>query len=212
VTRIPFASPDDVERALDRVVTHLRAGGLVAYPTETVYGFGSLVRDDALNALAALKSRDPAKPFLLLVRGADDMASLIWTESAKKLAGAFWPGPLSLALRVRGDFPSRILAEEGTVAVRATPHAGIRALVQAVGEPITSTSANTPGRPPATNADEVEQVLAGLGNAGVLILDGGQLPPSEPSTLLDCSHEPPRVLRAGAITTEALTRVVKVDD
>jgi len=213
VNRIPFRSPAEVARALDRVVAHLRAGGLIAYPTETVYGFGCLVRDDALDALAALKSRDEAKPFLLLIRKPEDMPALVWTPSAQRLANAFWPGPLTLALHVRGPFPSRILASEGTVAVRATPHAGIRALLEELREPITSTSANTPGNAPAASTDEVSGVLEALDHAAhVLILDGAPLPASAPSTLVDCSHEPPRVLREGAITIENLARVVKLDD
>jgi L-threonylcarbamoyladenylate synthase len=207
----PFASPADVQKSADRIVQHLRDGGLIAYPTETVYGFGSLARDDAVTALATLKARDPAKPFLLLIRQASDISGLEWTPSARRLAERFWPGPLTLALRVQGDFPSHILSSEGAVAVRATPHEGLRTLLERLGAPITSSSANLPGAAPATNADEVATVLTELGRSDVMILDGGQLPPSASSTLVDCLREPPRLLRAGVITTEALTQVVELE-
>ena len=188
---------------------HLRAGGLIAYPTETVYGFGSLVRDDALDALSELKSRDIAKPFLLLLREASDAPPLDWTPAARKLAAAFWPGPLTLALRGHTALNPRIISDEQTVAVRATPHEAVRALLEALKEPITSTSANLPGVAPAQSAQEVIDVLNELGASGVLVLDGGLLPPSAPSTIVDCSEDPPRVLRAGAITNEALQQVIE---
>jgi L-threonylcarbamoyladenylate synthase len=209
--RLPFAAPAAVESALDEVVSHLHAGGLIAYPTETVYGFGGLVRDDALAELSALKSRDESKPFLILVRSATDFQGVQWTSSARKLADRFWPGALSIALCVDREMPTRILSEEGTVALRATPHEGIRMLLERLGEPITSTSANLPRSAPATSADEVAHVLRELEREDVLILDGGQLPLSASSTLVDCSVDPPRVLREGAITTEALLQIVDLN-
>jgi L-threonylcarbamoyladenylate synthase len=209
--RVPFVTADDVARSTPQIVEHLRAGGLIAYPTETVYGFGGLIRDDALTALAALKSRDDTKPFLVLIREPSDVPAIEWTPQARKLANAFWPGPLTIALRVQADFPARIISDEGTIAVRATPHAGVRALLESLGEPITSSSANTPRNPPATSTDEVVDVLETLGQTDVLVLDGGALMPSSPSTLVDCSVSPPRVLRAGAITIEALTQVVDIE-
>lgn len=209
--RLPFASPAGVEKSLDEIVAHLRAGGLIAYPTETVYGFGGLVRDDALVALSALKSRDESKPFLVLVRDADDLPGIQWTPAAHRLATHFWPGALSIALCVTRDFPARIVSEEGTVALRATPHQGIRALLARLREPITSSSANLPHAAPARTADEVARVLRELGREDVMILDGGELSPSASSTLIDCSVDPPRILREGAITTEAVTQIVDLN-
>ncbi len=204
--RVPFATPAERERNAASVAEHLRSGGLVAYPTETVYGFGCALRRDALDALAALKAREGVKPFLLLVGDAQGLAGVRWTESARRLAAAFWPGPLTLALQAEaGAYPAGVLSPGGTVAVRVSPHPAVQALLRALPRPITSTSANLPGGSPARDADEVAAVLRELdATESVLVVDGGRLPPSAPSTLVDCSREPPRVLRLGALPLEAL--------
>src|SRR6185369_10886776 len=110
---VPFVTEADVAQSLPRIVAHLEHDGLIAYPTETVYGFGCLLRDPALAALAQLKSREAGKPFLILVLDESGLSGLEWTPSARKLAAAFWPGPLTLVLNVHGDFPAHILAENG---------------------------------------------------------------------------------------------------
>ncbi len=213
MTGIPFESADDVARAVPVIVAHLQAGGLIAYPTETVYGLGCALLTRPLEALARMKQRGTAKPFLLLVLGASQAEGLTWTDAARALAHAFWPGPLTLALRAEpGAYPGIVMAE-GKVAIRATSHAGARAILSALSAPLTSTSANAPGRPPAMSAQEVRGVLEALdARAGIQVLDGGSLPPSPPSTVLDCSVEPPRLLRAGAIPLERLCAVVEEID
>ena len=210
VRRVPFATAAERERNAAGVAEHLRSGGLVAYPTETVYGFGCALRRDALAALTALKSREGVKPFLLLVPEAAEPGGVRWTDSARRLAAAFWPGPLTLALPAEaGAFPPGVLAPGGTVAARVSPHPAVRAILEALPRPITSTSVNLPGGTPARDADEVAAVVLQLGAAGnVLMLDGGRLPASPPSTLVDCSREPPCVLRLGAVPLEALRGAV----
>jgi L-threonylcarbamoyladenylate synthase len=193
------------------VVRHLHAGGLIACPTETVYGFGCAPDPGPLQTLVGLKQRESAKPFLLLVLDAEQVAGAEWTDAARALAAAFWPGPLTLALAVPA---SAALAEglrgpEGTIAVRATSHAGMRALLQAFGRPITSTSANLRGQMPALDAEGVRAVLDTFdGEGAIIVLDGGRLPPSPPSTIVDCSVLPPRLVRDGAIARADLKRVV----
>lgn len=197
---LPFRTPAEIAAALPGVVDHLRAGGVIAYPTETVYGFGCAVRPDAVARLIALKRRAEERPFLLLVAGAEQLSMLAWTPSARALAAAFWPGPLTLALAApAGAFPPGVRSPDGTVAVRASPHSGVQALLRALGEAITSTSANAPGEAPARDAPGVEAALALLDGGDVLVLDGGELPPSAPSTIVDASVSPPRVVRAGAV-------------
>lgn len=209
-TSIPFRTAADRERHASRVAAYLREGGLVAHPTETVYGIGCALRADALARLARLKRRGTPRPFLLLVRGAQDVPGLEWTEEAQRLARAFWPGPLTLVLRAtHADYPAEVVGEGGTVAIRASPHPAVLAVLSELGEPITSTSANLPGEPPAATADAVRAVLAALApGEPVCILDVGPLPPSPPSTVLAVTGGRPRLLRAGAVPVDELRQVV----
>ena len=182
------------------MVEHLRGGGLVAYPTETVYGFGCLLREPALARLVALKGRGADKPLLLLVPGRSAVAGLAWTEEARELAQVFWPGALTLVLGdPGGTFPAATRRRDGAVAVRESPHPLVRKLLALVGEPITSTSANREGEAPATDGDAALAVAEALGAGDEMwVLDQGALPASAPSTIVDCAGGEPRVLRAGA--------------
>lgn len=206
---VAFRTPADVERALPHVLDHLRANGVIAYPTETVYGVGCALRAPALERLARLKRRTAGKPFLLLVAAREEAAGLVWTDAGRRLADAFWPGPLTIALHAPADaFPAGVRSADGTVAVRATPHAGMRRLLQAFGEPLTSSSANSPGEPAALDAAGAASALAQLGGSDVLVLDGGALASSPPSTLIDASVVPPHVMRVGALGIEELRSVI----
>ena len=206
---VPFTSPAQQAAVVDRVAAHLRAGGLIACPTETVYGFGCALQADALDRLAMLKRRTAGKPFLILVREARDVHGIEWSNEALALAAAFWPGPLTLAVRVKPDtFPGRVVSEDGTVAIRATSHHGLRRVLEALNGPITSTSANAPGGRPARSVREVRAVLDEVDAPGLLVLDGGTLPVSRPSTIVDATVRPPRVLRAGAIDPADLAEIV----
>ncbi len=210
MTRVAFRAPAERAANAGAVADHLRAGGLIAYPTETVYGFGCALQPQALAALTALKERDGLRPFLLLIRSPADVPGAEWPDAARRLAAAFWPGPLTLAVPARpGTLPAEVLSPSGTVAVRVSPHEAVRAILEALRQPITSTSANLAGAPPAADADAAEAAAqaAGAGDR-VLVVDGGTLPPSAPSTLVDCAREPPRVLRVGALPVAALRTVV----
>ncbi len=197
--------------ALDRAVEHLRSGGLLGYPTETVYGFGGRCEPESLAALGELKRREAVRPFLLLVSDPDDVPALEWSEQARQLAEAFWPGALTLVLADPGAaYPGRVRGPTGGVAVRHTAHPVAGALVAALGEPLTSTSANAPGQPPSATADEVAQALRDLAPdaSHVGIVDAGRLPASAPSTLVDCTAERPVILREGAIPASRLRCVL----
>ncbi len=203
--RLPYATPRERAEAATRVRGHLRANGVIAYPTETVYGLGCLPAPDALRRLSALKARPADKPFLLLVRGRADLEGLAWGPTAAALAEAFWPGPLTLVLDDPGGrWPEGVRAADGGVAVRVSPHPAVAAIVDAAEGPVTSTSANPPGRPPARSADALGGLDAG---GGVLVLDGGELPAEHPSTIVDC-RAAPRILRRGAIPEEDVRRVL----
>lgn len=207
---LPFQTDAEIAEAIPQVGQHLKAGKLLAYPTETVYGLGSAPTVSALARLAKLKGRPEGKPFLLLIssrRMADDWG-LVFTASASALAEAFWPGPLTLVLRGgEGRLPDELRGREGGIAVRHTSHAGIARLVTATGRPLTSTSANKPGGPPAPGADRLVQLFGAAERSGeLLVLDGGVLGNVPPSTLVDCTDMMPKLVREGALPREELRR------
>jgi L-threonylcarbamoyladenylate synthase len=211
-TAIPFWSPAEVDAALRPAIEHLHARRVLAYPTETVYGFGGAVDEHSVEALVRLKSRPPGKPFLLLIASSLMVSRLDLRLSAfaAHLAARHWPGPLTLVLP-GGErrIPERLRGPEGGVAVRWTSHAPLARLILAYGEPITSTSANRPGVAPAMSAAEVlEQWSHAVARGTLQVLDGGRLTPSPPSTVVDCTGRRPRVIRPGAIPAATLRESV----
>ncbi|MBC8089940.1 MAG: threonylcarbamoyl-AMP synthase [Phycisphaerae bacterium] len=209
---VPFWSPAEIEGALRGAILHLESRSVLAYPTETVYGFGTAVDHESVEALVQLKGRPPGKPFLLLIADAAMVTrlGLHLTPVAANLAARFWPGPLTLVLP-GGDrrVPARLRGPEGGVAVRFTPHAGLQRLLRAYGEPITSTSANRPGVPPAMTAAEIVSQWPDAIHRDVLqVLDGGRLSPSQPSTVVDCTGRRPRVIRPGVYSAATLRECV----
>lgn len=210
MTTLAFRTPEEVRRAVATVAAHLERGGLLAYPTETVYGLGSRPRTADVAALAALKGRRKDKPFLLLVsnRRMVEACGLVFTEAATLLADAFWPGPLTLVLAGgEGQLPDALRGPEGGIAVRSTGHAGMAQLVGALGFPLTSTSANLPGGPTAPGAAAIAATFpAAIAEGRLLVLDGGILGNVPPSTVVDCTRTPPRLVREGAIPRTELRR------
>lgn len=212
VRAVPFWSEKEIEAALPGTIDHLNARRVLAYPTETVYGFGGAVDHESVQALIRFKGRPPGKPFLLLISGSDMLArlDLHLTPAASILAARFWPGPITLVLP-GGEkrVPPELRGPEGGIAVRWTPHAATLRLIRAYGDPITSTSANRPGVPPATSAGEIIAQWTSAVTSGTLrVLDGGQLMSSAPSTVVDCTAARPRVVRPGAVSSSALREVV----
>lgn len=209
---LPLRTPADAEKALAAVGRHLVTSGLIAYPTETVYGLGSAADPESLANLAVLKGRAPGKPFLLLVssRGMAERSGLVFTPAAHALAEAFWPGPLTLVLRGgEGRLPELLRGPEGGIAVRHTSHRGMARLIELLGYPLTSTSANRPGHAPAAGVEQVADLFPEAAAAGtLLLLDGGALGNVPPSTLVDCTGPTPRLIREGALPREELRRRV----
>lgn len=191
----------DVERpdaaVVERAGRLLRSGDLVIFPTDTLYALGARAADPrAAGRVREAKVRDDRKPLPLIAADVVQARALCsdWTAAAQRLAGAFWPGPLTLVLPGRSDLPVEVTAGGGTVAVRVPGTALPRALCAAAGA-LVSTSANVSGAPPpGTCADAV----AGVGASAALALDGGPGRPV-PSTIVDLTADPPRLLRAGAV-------------
>jgi L-threonylcarbamoyladenylate synthase len=206
VTRaLPYRTARDRAAAGEAVRRHLEADGLIAYPTETVYGLGCALRPGALRRLVAFKGE---RPFLLLIRRVEDAGALRWTPAARDLAAAFWPGPLTLVLDdPSGAFPEAVVGPDGGVAVRVSPHPAIAPLLRAAGGPITSTSANRPGDPPPRTAAVAAELGAEID--GLLVLDGGTLPAARPSTVVRCAADV-RILRHGPLSRGELETVTEV--
>ena len=188
------------------VADHLRSGGLLAYPTETVYGFGGLCTPTEVERLRSLKRRAEDRPLLVLVRDAHAAAGLRWSDEARELASIFWPGALTLVLAdPERIFPEGVRSADGGVAVRMSPHPLVAALLELLPTPLTSTSANAPGEAPARSGQEALHAAVTLGaGTEMLVLDGGHLPPSGPSTIVDCTGAAPVVIREGTLPLSRL--------
>ncbi len=182
----------------------LRRGGLVAMPTDTVYGLGvALDAPDGLARLFAAKDRPLDKAVVLLVSDAEQAAEIgVMTPAARALADRFWPGGLTLVLAQApaGRLPEVLTGGKRTIGVRLPAHDCPRRLARALG-PLPVTSANLSGHPDALDAGAV---LAQLGDRIDLVLDGGTAGGGVPSTVVDCSAAEPRVLREGAVEMESL--------
>jgi L-threonylcarbamoyladenylate synthase len=181
-------------------VAALRRGEIVAYPTETFYGLGvDAASEEALARLRALKGRGE-KAFSVLVVGPDMLERLCAPPSplARAVMARHWPGALTLALPARAGTPEALVLD-GCVAVRESPHEVARALVSGFGGPVTATSANLAGAPPATTPEEVSAALGGRCH----VLRGGRTPGGAPSTLVRVRDGLIEVLRPGAVTIDA---------
>lgn len=204
----PFWSAEEIDSALQPALAQLEARRVLAYPTETVYGFGGAIDRESVDNLIQLKRRPPGKPFLLLIDGSGMLArlDLQLPSYGAMLAARHWPGPLTLVLPGgEGRVSPQLRGPEGGIAVRWTSHPAMRRLISAYGQPITSTSANRPGAPPAMSSHEVlAQWPDAVARGHLRVLDGGRLSPSEPSTVVDCMGRHPRVIRPGAIPARIL--------
>jgi L-threonylcarbamoyladenylate synthase len=189
--------PSAIELA--QAASVIRAGGLVAFPTETFYGLGANALDAAAVArVFHVKGRPADKPLLVLVDSqvmAETVVAAV-PPGAGALMARYWPGPLTIILRARPHLPEALTAGTGTVGVRISSHPLAWALVREAGVPVTAPSANPHGGPSPRTA---EAVRAGLGTLVDLVLDGGTTPGGPPSTLVDATTVPMRVVRAGAV-------------
>lgn len=188
--------------AITRAAAILREGGIVAFPTDTVYGLGANVfLPQALEKVMDAKQRPDEKSLPVLIADRDHLRKLVTRvpPSAELLIEAFWPGALTIVLPKQPRLSP--LLGESTLAVRQPNHAAIITLLEAAGFPLTGTSANRSGRPAATSAQEVREQL---GNSVDMILDGGPASGNTPSTVIDCTRDPAQILREGALKRSAL--------
>jgi L-threonylcarbamoyladenylate synthase len=187
----------DHGESIQRALEVLRKGGLVAFPTDTVYGLGALAFDgDAVESIYLAKDRPIEKAIPVLIGDLEDLEKVSndITDQTRKLASRFWPGPLTVIVPKKPTLPESVSSTD-TVGVRIPDHSVARELLRASG-PLAVTSANISGQPSPSTAQEVFDQLNGRIE---LIIDGGRTPGGVPSTLVDCSGSEIRVLREGPI-------------
>jgi L-threonylcarbamoyladenylate synthase len=192
------------QKALERAVSIIEEGGIVAFPTESFYGLGvDATNYSAIARLFRVKKRDPGLPILILVSSIDELfhyASSIPPE-ALELGRRFWPGGLTMILQSSQALPPMLTAGTGKIGIRISGHPLARELTLMLNVPVTGTSANISGKPPCARA---HQVIEYLGEQVDLILDGGITEGTHPSTLLDVTSDPPVLIREGIIKAEEL--------
>jgi L-threonylcarbamoyladenylate synthase len=209
------AGPEEIASA----VRSLKRGGLVAFPTETVYGLGALALDAAsVRRVFALKGRPSTNPLIVHVTG-ETMARTLttrWTEACSKLAARFWPGPLTIVVPRAAHVPLEVTGGGETVAIRCPAHPLTLALIETVGEPLVGPSANRAGFVSPTTAAHVEHEFGDAIERGeLMVLDGGACRAGIESTVVSLVSEEPTILRPGVIgggvIGDALGRPVRVD-
>lgn len=202
ILKIDPAKPDLA--TLDLAAEAVLRGGVIAFPTDTLYGLScSLLDESAVEMLARLKRRDPSYAVISLIPDPEQAWALAYEvpPAAERLIRAHWPGPLSIILPASGFVPERVRGHGATIALRCPSDTLSRALLGRIGGPVVSSSANLSGKPPA---ETVEEVIAYFGNQLDLVLDGGPRRGGLPSTLVDLSGPRPKLLRRGALDVTAL--------
>jgi L-threonylcarbamoyladenylate synthase len=193
--------------ALKRALAVLQSGGLVAFPTDTVYGLSGLAFDrKAVESIYEVKDRPVEKAIPILIGDVEDLGKvgISVSEGALKLAARFWPGPLTLVIPKNPGLPEAVSAKS-TVGVRIPDHNFARSLLRLAG-PLAVTSANLSGQPSPSTAQEV---LAQLGGRIAIVVDGGTTPGGLPSTVVDCSRRKPKILRNGPISEQDIFTVLE---
>ncbi len=197
-----------LSEAVETGVEVLKNHGVVAYPTDTLYGLGAAFNDlEAVDRVFDIKGRPRNAALPLLVASSADVkqVALGLDPRAEILMEAFWPGPLTLVVPSTQATPDLVTGGRGTVAVRMPDHPVPQELVRLLGCPITGTSANPTGGPDPATAEDVRKTLGDLVD---YVIDGGPAPIGQPSTVIDLTGERPRLIRAGALTVEAIEEAI----
>ena len=206
---LPTDTPALFKTAVKRAAELLRAGEVVALPTETVYGLAANARNEkAVAKIFQIKGRPANNPVIVHVAGVEMAKRCVtaWPEAAEKLARAFWPGPLTLVLPRAKEIPGIVTAGGATVGVRWPSHPFIQAVIRECGFPLAAPSANVSGGVSPTNAEHVHRQISGK---IALIVDGGPSQVGIESTVFDLTVSPPQILRPGMIHAESLAVVVE---
>lgn len=199
--RIDPHAPDPA--ILARAARIIAAGGVIVYPTETVYGIGAdLTNPRAIARLFCIKNRPASRPVLLLIESVADLHTLttVVPPLAVRLAARYWPGPLTMVLPAAAHLPPQVLGPGQGVGCRVSSCPVVQGLLGALHRPLTSTSANNTGEPDPRSLDQVPAMLL---SAADVVIDAGPTPGRSPSTVVDLTGHQPRLIRAGALDVSA---------
>ena len=202
--------PDILSTSTIRAVEILGSGGVIALPTDTLYGISANALDaDAASKVFTVKGREEFSPLPIFVSDASDIFHYgrDVPDIAVRLAELFWPGKLTIVVGKSDRIPSVVSGGYDTVGLRIPDHPIPREIVRELGAPITATSANVSGKPPLTAASDV---VVELGGRLQLVFDGGVLSPSLPSTVIDVTANPPRILREGAVSPSRIQKLADI--
>ena len=191
---------------IEEVVSFLQKGGCCAYPTETFYGLGvDVTQEAAIKRLYDIKRRDYGNPVAVIVSDREMLASIVQEipHQALLLMDLFWPGPLTILFRTNKKISSRLTTNTGKIGIRVSSHPVATAIVRRLGHPLTTTSANLSGFPPSLNLRHLKSYF---GDKIDLIVDSGELPPSSGSTVVDVTEEKLALIREGVIKGDLIFR------
>ncbi len=191
---------NDVEKTAKEASDVLRTGGIIVYPTETVYGLGGNALDEkVVSKIFKIKGREAGKPMIVLVKDFKMAESIADLKNYKDLLKKYWPGAFTGVFKATVVFPEGVASEEGNIAIRISPHQFIQKLFEFIDFPLISTSANKSGDKNSPSVDEVKRSLAGQYKFVDYTANLGNLTSSSPSTVVDFSTGKPKVLRQGSI-------------
>jgi L-threonylcarbamoyladenylate synthase len=200
------------EIILTQAAEILANGGIIAYPTETFYGLGADATNEiAIKKIFAVKGRNFKNPIALIIGQADDIYPLVQDvpQTAKKLMAVFWPGALTIVFSATDIVSPLLTAGSGKIGLRLSSHPGARGLVQKLKRPLTATSANLSGSPECSQASEVAEQIGDKIDA---IVDLGDTPGTDGSTIIDVTCDPPVILREGAISRKTIEKYAMLSD
>ena len=206
---IKVDTEDNLKMGLKKAADSILSGGLVAIPTESFYGLAvNATNTRAIQRLLDVKKRGADQPILILIPSVEQLAQyvVLIPQIARPLMKKFWPGGLTLIFEAKPNLPRELTAGTGKIGIRLSSHPVATALAQAVGSPITATSANISGQPACSSAKEVSKQL---GKRVDLILDGGETAGGKGSTVLDVTMDPPVVVREGMVSWEKIKECLK---
>jgi L-threonylcarbamoyladenylate synthase len=198
------------EIILTQAAEILANGGIIAYPTETFYGLGAdATNEKAIEKIFAVKGRNFKNPIALIIGQADDIYPLVQDvpQTAKKLMAVFWPGALTIVFSATDIVSPLLTAGSGKIGLRVSSHLGAQGIVQKLKRPLTATSANLSGAPECTRASEVAEQI---GDKIDVIIDLGDTPGTDGSTIIDVTCDPPVILREGAISRKTIEKYAHV--